>query len=95
MAVQVISFESYGLKSIHNVPVNLIRESIYSQVYEELRRTYKNGFMDGNGTVFVGANGERAVLTDNSLKSNIHELVLVNVPLEVASGLLKLIDKKD
>jgi hypothetical protein len=80
MTVRVISFHDERTDPEGPTP-------LYSQVWGYLQRNYGNQInKDGKGSCFRGENGETAVLTDNSSRSNVHEVVLINVPSNIASG---------
>jgi len=81
MAVQVMSF--YDKNSN---PGSI--ESIYTGIYCKLQVQYGQPINhDDNGAVFRGKNGETAVLMDRSITTDIHELVLIDVPRDIRNGL--------
>ncbi|MFA5258898.1 MAG: hypothetical protein WC979_05015 [Candidatus Pacearchaeota archaeon] len=68
--------------------------STYSRVWGTLQKQYGHPInKDGNGSCFRGNDGQTAVLTDNSLSSSIHELILIDVSKTVVEGLEKIIAK--
>jgi len=86
MAVQVMSFYDKN-------PDMISQRSIYSDVWDILNQQYGNPIApDGNGSVFRGGNGETAVLVDRSTTTDLHELVLIDVPLEVRKRLEELLE---
>ena len=63
-------------------------EPIYSKIWSYLNKQYGNQInQDGNGSCFRSNDGQTVVLTDNSLKSQVHQLVLIDVSAEVSEGL--------
>ena len=69
--------------------------TVYSELWKYLRNFYglPRETKGSYGSVFSGGDGGIAVLIDNSPKSIIHELVLINVPAKISQGLQKLIQE--
>jgi len=71
-------------------------ENTYSKVWSVLQEAYGNPInKDGKGSCFRGKNGETAVLTDRGRESEIHEIVLVDVPTDIAKQLEGIVNNKD
>jgi hypothetical protein len=87
MAVTVISFYDEGKDSES-------LNSIYSRIWDTLQKQYGHPInLDGNGSCFRSHDGQTAVLTDNSLNSPVHELILIDVPNTIVEGLEKIMAK--
>jgi hypothetical protein len=69
-------------------------EAAYSKIWEHLRNSYGQPInTDGIGACFRGPKGETAVLVDNSQDKDYDEIVLIKMPIEVASTLEKIIQE--
>lgn len=68
----------------------------YSQVWTYLRNNFGNPINTAHRKMtFLGRNNETAILTDNTPKSNLHQLILIDVSNEISKGLKELIDSFD
>lgn len=63
----------------------------YLQVRSFLAKKYSHLHSDMAGSCFVGDSGEKTFLCNNGRTTGIHEVVVINVPTETISELLKLI----